>query len=774
MRTGTYDRAMRALAVFLAVLFAGSAPAGELRLAVTAFESGSADPALAPLGKGLQSMFTTDLSNIPGLEVVERARLAEIASEWKLASSGFVDPKTAAEAGRLLGATHLLTGSFTLLDQELRLDARLFSVGEGRVVLAESRSGERDLFFDLQKQLVTALVRELAGDVAPKVRVKIQRVQTADWDAFDAFSRGIDALDDADYQKALAELHKATTLDADFDLAAVTLDQAEQLVAELETKASALAAVERERARLDDARGVEENHRKATVVVQTLMERAAGSDQRARLCALWLLSRGYLNIQRQNAIAVLASSADAFAMERIGDALAARYLAEAVELWPQVPVTLDTEIFPKFPLHDTFEEDFAGATRFLFGEDDPDEHREALRRGLSRVDQTALALHLDRREEAELLAQLEPLGRTLPLDDRARWNQEGVARAAIRVLDTDRALRIAHDLSQTATDSGDVRDLAELADDARKIKAAIAAAEHPARVQEYLSLALQHSKSLDWVTEEAPAQIGGANPTERGWGFLLEEREWGPPFKWIGDRPTWMIQGRSRASTGPRSDERRADAAQWLSEREDDEPALLMVGAEPVSAHAVGLRIQRSAATDRPGPLPEGDPEVSWLFSMEDVDCDYRIEDNTRIVDRPTRALRVRFAADAVTLERVVEAERDGWHKSGWTVLEELARHAGAGAARPGGAGVGGGDGGGGGGIGDRAARDVGGGADGVPGRVDRGAGLRGGGDRVTDPLSRARSASARRGRRPARAPASASIGRPWRGRGRTRRSRPG
>ncbi len=293
-------------------------------------------------------------------------------------------------------------------------------------------------------------------------------------------------------------------------------------------------------------------------------------------------------------------------------------------------------------------------------------------------------------------------------------------------------------------------------------------------MQEYLSLALQHSKSLDWVTEEAPAQIGGANPTERGWGFLLEEREWGPPFKWIGDRPTWMIQGRSRASTGPRSDERRADAAQWLSEREDDEPALLMVGAEPVSAHAVGLRIQRSAATDRPGPLPEGDPEVSWLFSMEDVDCDYRIEDNKRIVDRPTRALRVRFAADAVTLERVVEAERDGWHKSGWTVLEELARHAGPVprdlAVRVSAAGtavaVEGS------GIGLHAT--LGGGADGVPGRVDRGAGLRGGGDRVTDPLSRARSASARRGRRPARAPASASIGRPWRGRGRTRRSRPG
>ena len=527
---------MRAL--FLIALLFGAPPAhsGEVRLAVTSFTSGSADPNLAPLGKGLQSMFTTDLSNVPGLEVVERARLAEIKGELALAASGFVDPDSAARAGALLGATHLLTGSFTLLDKELRLDARLFSVAAGEVVLAESRVGERDVFFDLQKQLVTALVKELAGDVSPKVRVKIQRVHTADWDAFDAFSRGIAAFDDADYKAALAQLERATALDEDFDLAAVTMEEAEQLVAGLETKATALAAVERERRRMEKARGVEENQRKANVVVEKLIAHATTvgpATRRERLAALWLLCRGYLGIQRQNAIAVLASTADKFAMARLGDALAAQYLAEALTVWPQVPVTLDTEIFPKFPLHDSFDSDFAAAVRFLYGEDDAEGHRKALRRGLSRVDSTALALRLDQREQVDLLSQLEPLGRTLPLDQRGRWNQEGLARASLRVLDTDTTLRLALDLSKSAEDSSAVRSLAELADDARKIKAALAASEHPERVREYLALALNNSKSLDWTTERAPGELGGAEPTERGWELLLGEREWGPSFAWI-------------------------------------------------------------------------------------------------------------------------------------------------------------------------------------------------------------------------------------------------
>lgn len=672
---------MRSLLLTLLALLLALSPAHaeDLRLAVTPFTSGTDDPNLVPLGKGLQSMFTTDLSNVPGLEVVERARLQEIVAELELQATTLVDPATAAEAGRLLGATHLLTGSFTLLGDQLRLDARLFSVTGGDVLVAESRTGERDVFFDLQKQLVSELVKELAGDVSPKVRVKIQRVHTADWGAFAAYSRGVDLIDTADYDAAVAELQKATTLDEDFDLAAVTLDEANRLVLELQTKAEAVAAVERERSALDKAVARTDNQRKAAAVVDRLMALASTSGpehRRERLTALWLLTQGYLNIQgrRTNAIYIVGKSADDFAMRRTGEALAARYLAEAIDAWPAVPVTLDTEVYPTFPLHDSFDADFAAAVAFVHGEDAPDEHRASLRRGLTRLDATVDALRLDRKEALELAVKLEPLGRSLPMDDRTRWNQESLMRQSIRILDADRALRMAHALSQSTEDSGDLRDLAALADDARRVKEAIETSEHPERVAEYLMLALHNSKSLDWATETAPKELGAAEPTERGWSLLLEERRWGPEFLWLGEHPTWMIQGRGRAATGPRTDPRRAEVVQWVSDYAEPDPGLLLVGGTPVAEHDVTLRLSRTKGTDRPGPLPKGTAEVWWLFGMEDVDVDMTIVDSKSVFQRPTRALRVRLGTDAVVLERIEESKRDSWDKDEWRVVEELAR----------------------------------------------------------------------------------------------------
>lgn len=310
--------------------------------------------------------------------------------------------------------------------------------------------------------------------------------------------------------------------------------------------------------------------------------------------------------------------------------------------------------------------DFAAAVAFLHGEDDPEAHRTALRRGLTRLDHTARALRLDQREQVALQAELEPLGRTLPLDERARWNQEALGRAYLRVLEPDTTLRLALALSEGG-DASQLRDMAELAEDARKVKAALEApVAQPERVREWMHLALHNSKSLDWVTERAPSDLGGEEPTESGWDWLIDERAWGPDFKWVGPSPVWEVQGSWHLSTGPRTDRFRTGRIQRLAEREDAEPALLIVGGEPVVDRKDTVRIVRSAPTDRPGPMPAGEPEVWWLFGLVEVQTDSRIENNQRIVDRPCLGYRVRLGTDAVSIDQIVEDQRDGWDKDTW------------------------------------------------------------------------------------------------------------
>ena len=119
-------------ALLALLLSASDALASDVRLAVLEFADASSEEAYGDLGKGLQSMLTTDLSNVPDTDMVERARLQEILSELELGESGKVAPATAAKIGQLSGATHLVDGSYTVVGENMRLDARLVEIGTHR------------------------------------------------------------------------------------------------------------------------------------------------------------------------------------------------------------------------------------------------------------------------------------------------------------------------------------------------------------------------------------------------------------------------------------------------------------------------------------------------------------------------------------------------------------------------------------------------------------------------------------------------------------------
>src|SRR5579862_4952663 len=143
---------MNRLVAFAVMLIAAPA-AAETRVAVLEFTNASPQHDDDSLGVGLQSMMTTDLTAVPEIQLVERQRLHDIQSELKLGKSGQIDKATAAKIGKLAGATHLLGGSFVIVGNKMRIDSRLFAVQSGDVVFADAIEGERDAFFELEKQL---------------------------------------------------------------------------------------------------------------------------------------------------------------------------------------------------------------------------------------------------------------------------------------------------------------------------------------------------------------------------------------------------------------------------------------------------------------------------------------------------------------------------------------------------------------------------------------------------------------------------------------------
>jgi TolB-like protein len=267
--------------------------ASSMRVAVMEFQrGGSSDAQLDSLGKGLQSMVTTDLAQVSSMELVERSRMHDIEAEQKLARSGMVDPKTAVKIGKLAGATHLVTGTYIIVGGKMRLDARLFGVSDGKVLLAEQIEGDKDAFFELEKQLVNKVIGVIGVKIPPKERAEVARVHTADFDAFRRFSDGIGAFDDKKYEEAMAALKEAGTRDASFKLASITLAEYERVITELRTKADAIDSANAQLKRLGDDKSIQEE---AAMVkkLYAISTRPGADAQIQRLAALHILALIY-------------------------------------------------------------------------------------------------------------------------------------------------------------------------------------------------------------------------------------------------------------------------------------------------------------------------------------------------------------------------------------------------------------------------------------------------------------------------------------------------
>jgi TolB-like protein len=176
-----------------------------LVLSVLSFEDRTRLPEFAWLRKGLADMLITDLSQAPGLEVVQRERLEDVMREQSLQATGRVRDKSAVRIGRLTGATVILLGSASRVGDVLRLDAHLLDVERGTVLGAASVNGGMDDVLALEKQLVARLLGFLQRD-GPRMTPSGPPVRSPD---AKKFTRDVEGADRDDIDEAAAEFEAA-------------------------------------------------------------------------------------------------------------------------------------------------------------------------------------------------------------------------------------------------------------------------------------------------------------------------------------------------------------------------------------------------------------------------------------------------------------------------------------------------------------------------------------------------------------------------------------
>ncbi len=121
-------------------------------IAVLPFKNLSGDPSQEYFSDGLTESFITELSRIKGLKVISRSSVFTFKGKE-------IDPR---EVGRQLGVASLLEGSVRRAGENVRVEARLVSTEDGRVLWA-SDTYDRTLkdIFEMQDGIACSVVAEL-------------------------------------------------------------------------------------------------------------------------------------------------------------------------------------------------------------------------------------------------------------------------------------------------------------------------------------------------------------------------------------------------------------------------------------------------------------------------------------------------------------------------------------------------------------------------------------------------------------------------------------
>ena len=186
--------------------------------------------AYAPLSKGMAEMLITELAQNTALRVVERDRLQAVLEEQNLGSTDRVDKETAAKLGKVLGARHMLMGSFVIdPKQNMRIDVRAVNTETSAIEYVETVSGKADRLLELVVQLGQKVN---AGLKLPALKVASATIPAAknpnQFKALMALSRALEAEDRHQVAEAKSLYRESLALNPDFDRAKVRLASIER------------------------------------------------------------------------------------------------------------------------------------------------------------------------------------------------------------------------------------------------------------------------------------------------------------------------------------------------------------------------------------------------------------------------------------------------------------------------------------------------------------------------------------------------------------------
>jgi TolB-like protein len=188
----------------------------------------------APLSKGFPATMSQTLGGATDLKVIERQRVQWLLNEIELQQKAdVVDQSTAVRAGKLLGATTVLFGNYTVLNDRIQMTARLVEVETSELLLSEKIMGDPNKIFALMDKLGAKISEEINVDLETGEATGDAEPKTPD--ALLEYSNGLEARENGNWQAARKRFRQALKHDPDYKPAQQQLKALEVMFARKNT-----------------------------------------------------------------------------------------------------------------------------------------------------------------------------------------------------------------------------------------------------------------------------------------------------------------------------------------------------------------------------------------------------------------------------------------------------------------------------------------------------------------------------------------------------------
>ncbi|MBD3288605.1 hypothetical protein GF337_07365 [candidate division KSB1 bacterium] len=170
-----------------------------------------------PLGKGVADFIISDLKKVRSLNVVSRRHLQILLNELNFGILDLLDENLAPRLGRLLNSRFIINGTFYIEPQnQITLNVGFLDIREPEKIEYTEYKGKTSDIFEFQKQIVGDILQRMFAEVTGSEQDEISKHQTTNFDAFQAYSNGLDAFDFGTLSSAYAYFKNAHEIDPRF------------------------------------------------------------------------------------------------------------------------------------------------------------------------------------------------------------------------------------------------------------------------------------------------------------------------------------------------------------------------------------------------------------------------------------------------------------------------------------------------------------------------------------------------------------------------------